>query len=74
MSDGSHSTFLRAELKPHVEKLSEQEEQRSVVRYRPHGPYEEWLMYHSPLTERQDATVKRLVMPCIVRSRRELGQ
>ncbi|KNC73450.1 hypothetical protein SARC_13990 [Sphaeroforma arctica JP610] len=54
MSDGSHRTFLRAELKPHVEKLSEQEEQRSVVQYRPHSPYEEWLMHHSPLTERQD--------------------
>ncbi|KNC81750.1 hypothetical protein SARC_05952 [Sphaeroforma arctica JP610] len=30
MPDGSRRTFLREELKPHVEKLSEQEERRSV--------------------------------------------
>ncbi|KNC76397.1 hypothetical protein SARC_11103 [Sphaeroforma arctica JP610] len=42
MPDGSQRNFLRAELKPHVEKLTEQEEQRSVMRYRPHGPFEDW--------------------------------
>ncbi|KNC82701.1 hypothetical protein SARC_05019 [Sphaeroforma arctica JP610] len=69
MADGIHRRFLRAELKPHIGKLPKEADARTHMRYRPNSPYEDWLLYHSPLYDKKDG-YKQTIGHCLRRTKK----